>query len=170
MLCDSVPLGPLRPAVWRRTPFASGYDVLPVSFDDGQPFFLCTIGGHDTNKVLLDSSFDLTAIMGSFTQEYPDMVPDLNKREHLHRVIPFADQGAYGRDVDVWVANLPQLSIGPLNFVNYQLLATNLAMEQGDQSVDAVIGTEFLQYFDIMYDFAHSCVLLKRKRQLPPDL
>jgi len=142
-------------------PFGAGLDVLPVWFDNGQPFFGCTIGVHDTRNVLLDSSFGLSFVLGSFTQQYPDAVPDLFRKEHMHTVVPFADNGSYGRDADVWIANIPQLQVGPMNFLNYQLLATDMEWERGDHPVDAVIGTQFLQYFDVTYDFAHSRVLLK---------
>jgi hypothetical protein len=141
--------------------FGAGLDVIPVWFDDGQPFFSCTIGDHGTNYALLDSSFELSYVLGSFTQEYPDAVPDLFRKQHTHAIVPFADSGSYGRDLDIWLAKLPTLQVGPMNFVNYDMFATDADLESGDHPIDAVIGSQFLQFFDVSYDFAHSRVLLK---------
>lgn len=142
---------------------ASALDIIPVWFDDGRPFFTTTIGSHETKNVLLDSSFDYSFIFGSFSQAYPEAVADaLLGSKHLHRVVPFAEHASYGRDVDMWIANVSTLQVGPMNFLNYKIFATNADVAQGDHPIDAVMGTQFLQYFDVSYDFAHERVLLKR--------
>ena len=142
---------------------ASTFEVIPLWFDDGRPFFTTTIGSHETKNVLLDSSFDFSMILGSFSQAYPEAVADafFGKR-HEHKIVPFADRASYGLDFDMWIANVSQMQVGPMNFINYKILATNADMEQGDHPIDAVMGAQFLIYFDVSYDFAHERVLLKR--------
>jgi hypothetical protein len=136
--------------------------LIPVWIDDGKPFFTTFIGSHESDDVLLDSSFDLSFVLGSFSQQYPEAVVDVEGgKNHGHAVVPFADSGSYGRDVDVWIANVPSFAVGPLTFVNYKMLATNLDMEQGDHAIDAVIGAQFLQYFDVSYDLTHNRIYLK---------
>ncbi len=136
--------------------------VLPVRFDDGLPFITCVISSHETENVLLDSSFLYSFVFGSFTESYPEAVVDASKgEEHHHTVVPFADSGTYGRDLDVWVANVPDIRIGPTRFLNYKILATNIAWDPGGHKVDAVMGTQFLAYYDVSYDFARGRVLLK---------
>jgi hypothetical protein len=136
--------------------------VIPLWFDDGRPFLTTTIGNHETKNVLLDSSFLFSFVFGSFTQEYPETVADSFGGQHKHTVVPFADSGGYGRELDVWFAKVPQLHVGPMDFLNYQILATNMDMDQGNHPIDAVMGVQLLIYFDVSYDFAHSRVLLKK--------
>ncbi|MBV8082507.1 MAG: retropepsin-like domain-containing protein [Candidatus Eremiobacteraeota bacterium] len=134
---------------------------LPVTFDDGRPFFTSTIGSHETNNVLLDSSFLYSVIFGSFTGAYPEAVVDMsNGKQHTHTIVPFADGGTYGRDIDIWIASVPDIHIGPTHYINYRILATNWGFE-GERPVDAVMGTQFLAFYDVYYDFAHSRVYLK---------
>ena len=141
---------------------AADLDVIPVWFDDGLPFFTTTIGSHETKNVLLDSSFDVSFVLGSFCQAYPEAVIDDGGKQHGREVVPFADSGGYGREVDIWLAKLPQLHVGPMNFIDYKIMATNMEMDQGNHAIDAVMGTGFLIFFDVSYDFAHDRVLLKR--------
>lgn len=139
-----------------------GMYYLPVTFDDGLPFFTSTIGSHETKNVLLDSSFLLSVVFGSFTEAYPEAVVDeSNGKQHVHTIVPFADRGSYGRDIDIWVANIPDIHIGPTHYYDYKMLATNWAFEGGERQVDAVMGTQFLNFYDVFYDFAHERVYLK---------
>jgi len=138
-----------------------GMYYLPVTFDDGRPFFTSTIASHETNNVLLDSSFLYSVIFGSFTSAYPEAVVDeSNGKQHTHTIVPFADSGAYGRDIDIWIANVPDIHIGPTHYFNYKILATNYGSE-GGRPIDAVMGTRFLVFYDVFYDFAHSRIYLK---------
>jgi hypothetical protein len=142
---------------------ASALDVIPVWFDDGRPFFTTTIASHETRNVLLDSSFDFSMILGSFSQAYPEAVADARfGKRHEHMIVPFADRASYGVAFDMWLANVSRMQVGPMNFLDYKILATNVDMEQGDHPIDAVMGAQFLIYFDVSYDFAHERVLLKR--------
>ncbi len=139
-----------------------GMYYLPVKFDDGLPFFTSTIASHETNNVLLDSSFLASVVFGSFTEAYPEAVVDMSSgKQHVHTIVPFADRGSYGRDIDIWVANVPDIHIGPTHYYDYKILATNWAFEGGERQVDAVMGTQFLGYYDVFYDFAHERVYLK---------
>ena len=136
--------------------------ALPVHFDDGLPFFRGILASHETQNVLLDSSFTFSYVFGGFSQAYPDAVVDAkNGKQHEHAVVPFADTGAYGREFEVWNTTLSDAHIGPTHYFNYRIIATNADMELGGHQVDAVMGTQFLWFYDVYYDFAHNRVFLK---------
>lgn len=137
-------------------------DVLPLQFDDGLPFFSGDIAGHATSDILIDNDFDRSLIFGSFTQRYPDAVKDANSgKPHLSATIPFADSKEYGRDVELWYGDVPDVRFGPAHFLNLGLLATDARMDLGGHEVDAVMGGDILKYYDMFLDYPHSRILLK---------
>jgi len=100
-------------------------------------------------------------VFGHFTSRYPDSVKDTTGRKHASAVVPFADSGGYGRDIDVWMSTIPDLQFGQAHFLKYFMLGTDGDVDFGDHQVDAVIGADFLKYYDVYLDYPHNRVLLK---------
>lgn len=138
--------------------------MLPVTFDSGLAYFKGTIAEHESESLLFDNSFDFSFVFGGFTAKYPDAVADTEGKKHAQATIPFADNNGYGRDVDLWMANLPDVFFGPAHFKNYHILATNEDMEFGGHSVDAVMGADLLSFYDVYTDYGHSRIFLKPNR------
>ncbi|MBV9270441.1 MAG: hypothetical protein JO165_05060, partial [Candidatus Eremiobacteraeota bacterium] len=121
----------VEPASAYDTKLVPGAYLLPVTFDDGLAYFKGTIGTHESENLLLDNSFDYSYVFGNFTAKYPDAVPDTEGKKHETATIPFADSNGYGRDVELWVANLPEVFFGPAHFKNFHMFATNADFDFG---------------------------------------
>jgi hypothetical protein len=138
-----------------------GAFMLPLHFDQGYPFFDGLLDMHQSQSLLLANNFDLSYVLGHFTSQYPDAVKDTNGQHHGGAVVPFADSSSYGKELDVWLGRLGDLQVGPAHFVDYDMLGTDGDVEFAGHQVDAVIGADFLKYYDVYLDFPHNRVFLK---------
>jgi len=135
--------------------------VLPIEFDSGLPFFTGSIDSHETHNILFDNDFDSSFVFGDFTSEYPDSVKDVvTGKSHGTSVIPFADSKGYGKEVQTWLGNVPDINFGPARFLNFQIVASDGSMEFGGHDVDAVMGGDLLKYYDIYLDYPHNRIFL----------
>lgn len=142
-------------------PVADSY-TLPIEFDSGFPFFRGTIDSHESESILFDNDFESSFVFGSFTDRYPESVKDVvTGKEHAAAVIPFADAKGYGKDVQVWLGSIPDIEFGPARFANFQLIAADGAVRFGGHDVDAVMGGDLLQFYDIYLDYPHTRIILK---------
>lgn len=143
------------------SPVADAF-TLPIEIDSGYPFFRGTLDSHDSPDILFDNDFGMSFVFGSFTGRYPDSVKDVvTGKEHANATIPFADSQGFGKAVQVWLGNVPDVHFGPAHFVNFQIMAADGDMDFGGRTVDAVMGGDLLQYYDIYLDYPHSRILLK---------
>ena len=132
--------------------------TLPVSFDDGLPFIKGSIASHESEDILFDNSFTFSMLFGSFTNRFPEAVPDTQGKKHKS-VVPFADSSNYGREADVWLSKLSEMKVGTQKYLNLGMFATD--GDAGyDHPVDAVLGFDFLLLFDVYLDFSHERVIL----------
>jgi len=151
----------LDPASAFDTPMpVVGAFMLPLHFDQGYPFFEGLLDMHQS-QMLLANNFDLSYVFGHFTGQYPDSVKDTSGQHHGGAVVPFADSSAYGRSLDVWLGRIGDLQFGPAHFVDYDMLATDGDVAFSGHQLDAVIGADFLKYYDVYLDYPHNRVLLK---------
>lgn len=134
----------------------------PIAFDAGYPFVKGTIGGHETENILLNNYFDFSFVFGSFSQKFPDAVADTKGNKHAQGTVPFADSGSYGRDVDLWIANLDDVFFGPAHFKNYKIVASDAEIVYGGHDIDAVMGSDLLAFYDVYLDYPHSRIFLKQ--------
>lgn len=135
---------------------------LPVTFDNGRPFFAGTIDSHQTPNILFDNDFDTSFIFGDFTTRYPDSVKDVvTGKSHGTAMIPFADSKGYGREVHIWLGNVPDIHFGPAHFVNFRIVASDGDTSLDGHDVDALMGGDLLQFYDIYLDYPHSRIFLR---------
>lgn len=139
----------------------TGAFMLPLHFDQGYPFFEGLLDLHESQSLLLANNFDLSYVLGHFTSKYPDSVKDTSGQHHGGSVVPFADSSGYGRELEVWLGRIADLQFGPAHFVDYYMLGTDGDVEFAGHQVDAVIGADFLKYYDVYLDYPHNRVLLK---------
>lgn len=144
------------------SPVADAFE-LPVDIDSGYPFFKGTLDSHDSSDILFDNDFGMSFVFGSFTGRYPESVKDVvTGKDHANATIPFADSSGFGKDVQVWLGNIPDVHFGPAHFVNFQIMAADGDMDfVSGRSIDAVMGGDLLQYYDIYLDYPHSRIFLK---------
>ena len=143
-------------------PDTKGAYQLAVTFDDGMPFFSGVIADHPSSSILFDNDFDTSFLFGSFTSRYPDSVKDAaTGKTHGTTVVPFADSKGYGKEVDVWLGTVPDLVLGPTRFVNFTIAASDGEIDLGNHEIDAVMGGDFLRFYDIYLDFPHARIFLR---------
>jgi hypothetical protein len=152
----------LDPASAFDTPMpVVGAFMLPLHFDQGYPFFEGLLDLHQSENLLLANNFDLSYVLGHFTSQYPDSVKDTSGQHHGSSSVPFADSSGYGKELDVWLGKIGDLQFGPAHFVDYYMLGTDGDVEFAGHQVDAVIGADFLKYYDVYLDYPHNRVFLK---------
>lgn len=135
---------------------------LPIAFDSGRPFLTGTIDTHETRNILFDNDFDASFVFGDFTTEYPGSVKDVvTGKSHGTAMIPFADSKGYGKEVHIWLGNIPEIHFGPAQFLNFQIVASDGEAEFDGHDIDAVMGGDLLQYYDIYLDYPHSRIFLR---------
>lgn len=144
-----------------NAPVADTY-MLPIDFDNGYPFFKGNIDQHEDDNILFDNDFDWSFVFGGFVDRYPESVKDVvTGKQHTTTVIPFADSKGFGKNVSIWLGNVPDIHFGPAHFLNFHLLAADGDMDADGRDVDAVMGGDLLRYYDIYLDYPHSRVYLK---------
>lgn len=138
-----------------------GSFTVPIHFDQGYAFLEGLLDSHFSSSILFANNFELSYVFGHFTSQYPDSVKDTTGRHHSAGVVPFADSGGYGQEIEFWPGTIPDLIFGQAHFVDYDMLGTDGAVAFAGHQVDAVIGADFLKYYDVYLDYPHSRVLLK---------
>ncbi len=139
----------------------AGYPSIPITFDDGQPYIEGSIADHIANHMLLDNGYYFSIVTGAITRNFPSAVPDLHGHKHANVSVPFANKKAYGRDVDIWMANISDILIGPVHFKNYRMIATDSNFHTSGYTPDVVVGSDFLHLFDVYLDYQKSRLFLK---------
>jgi hypothetical protein len=138
-----------------------GAFMVPIHFDQGYAFFDGLLDFHSSRSVLFANNFNLSYVFGHFTSRYPDSVKDASGEHHGGAVVPFADSSGYGRRLEVWLGRIPDLQFAQAHFVDYYMLGTDGDVTFAGHQVDAVIGADFLKYYDVYLDYPHNRVLLK---------
>jgi hypothetical protein len=137
-----------------------GAYIVPLTIDDGLPFTSGSIGGHDASNMLIDCRFPVSFIMAPFTDQHPDAVPDSAGKSRRKAVVPFADSATYGRELAVWLSEVPDFRFSTAHFVKLPVVATNDDSPY-DHDVDAIVGFDMLWYFDMYLDYANHRMFLK---------
>jgi len=132
---------------------------MPVRFDDGTPFIKGAIAQHDSDSILFSNGFPYSMILGDFTSRYPTAIPDIKGKQHAVASVPFADSKSYGQALELWIARVPDFFFGTLHLKNQPIFATNGNLPT-TRRIDAIVGADMLQYFDIYLDFPHQRVIL----------
>ena len=151
----------MLPASFDADPLADMLTI-PIEFDSGYPFLHGTIDGHESGDILFDNDFDHTFIFGGYTQRFPGSIKDVYGEQHTSTVIPFADSKSYGRDVQIWMGQVPNITFGPVRFANMQLITADFPMDTAGRNIDAVLGGDILRFYDIYFDYPHAQILLRR--------
>jgi hypothetical protein len=132
---------------------------IPFALDDGTPLVPMNIGDGFSDRVVFNTSMPWTTVFGPYMDQHTSAFADLSHGHHAQRAVPFADNGAsYGQMVDMWLSQTPVLAFANLNFTDLPVLSTSFGYT--DPQADAMIGTDYLRYYDIYFDYPHDRLLL----------
>ncbi len=136
-------------------PVAHALDI-PMQFDDGALLVPMAIGDGFTERVMLDTSMPFTAVFGGYVDAHAaTMKGDV---AHTLAFVPFADDASYGKNIDTWIVNTNILSFANINFVDLPIVATEESYD--DRDIDAIVGYDYLAFYDIYFDYPHDRLLL----------
>jgi hypothetical protein len=138
-------------------PVDGGLEI-PLAFDDGLPLVPMAFGDAIAEHAIIGSSMPFTIAMGSFYSAHQDQFEAMGK--HQQSSVPFADSNTVGRDVEFWLARTSALRFANANFANHPFLGTALNYD-GSQEIDAILGADFLSYYDLYYDFPRGRFFVK---------
>jgi hypothetical protein len=125
----------------------------PVNIDDGIPFVSAQVGKSFGDYFLLDTTSPFTIIFSSFAQAHPDDIKDQGKGRGI--------SSGFFKDSDVKATELKSLIFGGVNFQEWLAFEFDSVDDYEGVSADGVIGCDFLQYFNVFFDYGHHLVYLE---------
>ncbi|HTU81986.1 MAG TPA: retropepsin-like aspartic protease [Candidatus Acidoferrales bacterium] len=155
---EALPVAPFSAGA----PVPGGYDI-PIQIDDGTPFVPIAIGSFITRKALLSTADPITMVFGSFVYAHPDQLQDPpgSGRHHPGRIVPFADEGTYGITVESWTSMVSDLRFAVGDYQRVGLLSTNYPLRLHEQDVDALLGLDYLGFYDLYFAYPYGRFIVK---------
>jgi len=138
-----------------KLPIAHALDI-PIQFDDGALLVPMAIADGFTEHAILTPSMPWTVVFGKYVNAHADTLK--GGGAHTSAFVPFADQASYGKTIDTWIAHTNILSFANLNFSDLPIVATEESYD--DRDIDAVVGYDYLAFYDIYFDYPHDRLLL----------
>lgn len=128
---------------------------VPMTFDDGIPFVPMIIGDGFTKNVVLNSDLPITLVFGPYVNGHSDQFQDMEADHHRESDVPFADEGSFGQRAEVWWSRTSALRFAIANYEQMPILTTNFPYNLSGKDIDAMLGLDYLRYFDLYFDFPH---------------
>lgn len=142
------------------SPVAGAVDI-PFSLNDGLPFVGIGVGNTITRKALLSTTMPFTLILGSFVEAHPDDVRDTSGGKHGQQIVPLADEGTYGKTVEHWSALVSHFRFAIGDYQQVGVVTTNADITLRDQPVDALLGVDYLEFYDLYFAYPYGRILVK---------
>lgn len=139
-------------------------DAYPLSFtfDDGLPMVPMVIGENATRRVVLNTAMPYTLVFGQYMDDHPDDFKDDKNAKRGRSIVPFADEDSFGSEATLWVAHANHMKFGPSDLQNFGVVATNMPYTlSGGDDVDALLGRNYLGYYDLYLDYPHNRIIIK---------
>ena len=119
------------------------------------------IGSAVTPHALMSTSMPFTMVFDSFVAAHPDDVRDTSGKKHGEGVVPIADKGSYGMKVAYWNALVSHLRFAIGDYQQVGVETTNAPLVLRNQPVDAVLGGDYLQFYDVYFAFPYGRIIVK---------
>jgi hypothetical protein len=151
------------PPSYASTNPIEGSLVVPVDIDDGTPFVTMHIGKTTAAHSIVETSMPYTMLFGALVDEEGLAIEDVDHPHaaHQHSVVPFADDGTYGIQAEVWLAYAKSFAFAMASYPQTGVIATNIPLVIHDQNVDAMIGLSHLAYYDVYFDYPNARLIVK---------
>ncbi len=127
---------------------------IPISYDEGMPLAAGRIGSIPVERLALDT--------GSPRVVFPTIL-----RERADQTISATPLGASRVErylegpITVYVASLPRLSLGPIDFVDVPAYIERPERDSMEIPLDAILGTNLLATLDIWFDYDNDALYVK---------
>jgi hypothetical protein len=140
-------------------PVDGGFD-LPFRLDDGMPLVAFGIGDTVSQNAVLSTIMPFTVIFGGFVDAHPGDLQDAPGQHHA-TVVPFDDGEQYGTKVSFWTSMVPHLRFGVFDYQKPGVETTNYPFTIGDQQVDAMVGSDYLRFYDLYFAYPYGRLIAK---------
>jgi hypothetical protein len=139
----------------------AGSYIVPLTFDDRLPLVPAQIGTSVDARVIVNNALTYTYVFGSLIEKYPADFVDPPGEKRGNAMVPFADENSFGTEAPVWVTSASHLRFGPSDYQKIGVFATSFPFEIGGRAIDAMIGLNYLAYFDVYFDYPDNQLVLK---------
>lgn len=127
----------------------------PVDIDDEIPFVGATVGNSSGDYFLLDDTEPFTVLFPQFWQAHPDDVADQGQGRGVNFTFFRSKSSA------MHVTQLKTLNFGGTQFQEWLAYEASDSQDLEGLDVDGIIGCDFLQYFNVFFDYGHHAVYLE---------
>lgn len=128
---------------------------LPLTLDNGVPYVPMMIGDAITKNVVLGSDLPYTMVFGPYLEAHASQFVTPNGQHPYVASVPFADESSYGQKIHIYLTRTPTLRFANADYSNLAIIGTNFPYDPYGRNVDAIIGLDYLSYFDLYFDFPH---------------
>jgi hypothetical protein len=143
---------------------ADSYNI-PLLLDNGKPMVSMGIGEAIAPHVILDTASPFSIISGPYIDAHNTDFVDLPYQEHRTAVVPFADDSSYGQTASLWFTTASHMRFGPSDYQRVTVIATNFPFYGGEDATDAILGIDYLSFFDVYLDYADKQVIIKPNKR-----
>ena len=126
----------------------------PVNVDDGIPFVSAQIGDSIGEHFMLDDTAPFTMLYPDFWQAHSADVKDQGAGR-------FENYNVLGQDVQMRATQLKSLMFGGVRFEEWVAYEDTDTQDLEGVDVDGIIGCDFLQYFNVYFDYAQQQIYLE---------
>ncbi|MBV9028028.1 MAG: hypothetical protein JO311_05385, partial [Candidatus Eremiobacteraeota bacterium] len=146
--------------------FASGNPTgasvdIPFTLDDGLPFVHAGIGDIITDRAIISTIMPSSYLLGSFVEAHPSEVADVSGKTHAAGILPVANAETYGTRMETWTARLSHFRFALSDYQQVGVRTTNFPLTMGNRPVDAIIGTDYLRFYDVYFDYPYGRITVK---------
>lgn len=139
----------------------AGSYIVPLTFDDRLPLVPAQFGTSTNAHIAINNALRYNIAFSSLIDKYPSDFKDPPNEHRSNTLVPFADDSSFGSQAEVWLTQVSHLRFGPADYQQLPIVATNFPYDVNGQSIDGMIGLNFLSYFDCYYDYPHNQLVLK---------
>ena len=126
----------------------------PVNIDDEIPFVGATVGNSSGDYFMLDDTYPFTVLCPDFWQAHPDDVVDQGQGRAVNYSI-------FGSDSAMKATQLKALNFAGTRFEEWIAYEAMDTQDLEGVNIDGIIGCDFLQYFNVYFDYGHRSIYLE---------
>jgi len=138
-----------------------GVFAIPVALDDGVPLAPVKVGDTISRRFIVDTGSPGVMLFSQFADAHPDDVKDQGRGQALSAngafLFLFGGVGGLGT---MRPTELKSIQFGQTRFNDFMTMRTVSAGDFEGDDFDGLIGTEFLRYFDVYFDYANGRIVL----------
>jgi len=133
--------------------------AVPAALDDGVPLVPVKVGDTVSRRFIVDTGSDIVMIFSGFARSHPADVRDQGRGVFLqHTLLSIAE--VIGGTLRMEPTELKTVTFGRSVFADFLTERTVDAGNFEGDDFDGLIGTEFLRFYDLYFDYARGRIVM----------